>query len=82
MVFMIAGEGIFSRMSYGSVVGQVAAGDQECEVTVAHALLSLIDLNGVFVTGDTPHCQGETTRLIKDFGVDEWRRVRNPLLRL
>lgn len=50
------------------VIGQVAAGDKESEITAARTLLGLFDLNGVLVTGDALHCQGETARLIKERG--------------
>jgi hypothetical protein len=52
------------------VIGQVAAGDKESEITAARALFGLIDLTGALVTGDALHCQGETARLIKDRGGD------------
>jgi predicted transposase YbfD/YdcC len=51
-------------------IGQVAAGDKESEIMAARTLLGLIDLNGMLVTGDALHCQGETARLIKDRGGD------------
>ena len=53
------------------VIGQTAAADKESEITAARTLLGLIDLDGVLVTGDALHCQGETARLIKDGG-GEW----------
>jgi predicted transposase YbfD/YdcC len=49
-------------------IGQVAAGEKESEITAARTLLGLIDLNGVLVTGDALHCQGETARLIEERG--------------
>jgi predicted transposase YbfD/YdcC len=49
-------------------IGQVAAGDKESEITAARTLLGLFDLNGVLVTGDALHCQGETARLIEQRG--------------
>jgi predicted transposase YbfD/YdcC len=49
-------------------IGQVAAGDKESEITVARTLLGLFDLNGVLVTADALHCQGETARLIEQRG--------------
>lgn len=52
------------------VVAQVAAGTKESEITAARQLLGLLDLNGVLVTGDAMHCQGETARLITDKGGD------------
>jgi predicted transposase YbfD/YdcC len=52
------------------VVGQVAAGDRESEITAARTLLGLLDLNGALVTGDALHCQGETARLINERGGD------------
>jgi predicted transposase YbfD/YdcC len=52
------------------VVGQVAAGDKESEIVAARSLLGLIDLNGMVVTGDALHCQGETARLIRERGGD------------
>lgn len=52
------------------VIGQVAAGDKESEITAARTLLGLIDVTGALVTGDALHCQGETARLIKDRGGD------------
>ncbi len=52
------------------VVGQVAAGTRESEITAARHLLGMLDLNGVLVTGDAMHCQGETARLIADKGGD------------
>lgn len=48
------------------VVGQVAAGDKESEIMAARSLLGLLDLDGVLVTGDALHCQGETARLITE----------------
>ena len=52
------------------VVGQVAAGTKESEITAARQLLGLLDLNGVLVTGDALHCQGETAHLITEKGGD------------
>lgn len=52
------------------VVGQVAAGTKESEIVAARQLLGLLDLDGVLVTGDALHCQGETARLIRDKGGD------------
>lgn len=52
------------------VVGQVAAGDKESEIIAARALLGLLDLEGVLVTGDALHCQAETARLIEERGGD------------
>jgi len=49
-------------------VGHVAAGDKESEIIAARTLLGLLDLNGVLVTGDALHCQGETARLIESRG--------------
>jgi predicted transposase YbfD/YdcC len=49
-------------------IGQVAAGEKESEITAARTLLGLFDLNGVLVSGDALHCQGETARLITDRG--------------
>jgi predicted transposase YbfD/YdcC len=49
-------------------IGHVAAGDKESEITAARTLLGLLDLNGVLVTGDALHCQGETARLIEQRG--------------
>jgi len=50
------------------VIGQVAAGTKESEITAARQLLGLLDLKGVLVTGDALHCQGETARLIEEKG--------------
>lgn len=52
------------------VVGQIAAGDKQSEITAARSLLGLLDLKGVLVTGDALHCQGETARLIQERGGD------------
>jgi predicted transposase YbfD/YdcC len=52
------------------VIGQVAAGDKESEITAARTLLGLIDLTSAVVMDDALHCQGETARLIKDRGGD------------
>jgi predicted transposase YbfD/YdcC len=52
------------------VIGQVAAGTKESEITAARQLLGLLDLEGALVTGDALHCQGETARLIRDKGGD------------
>ncbi len=52
------------------VIGQVAGGDKESEITAAGTLLGLIDLTSALVTGDALDCQGETARLIKDRGGD------------
>ncbi|MCK8788047.1 ISAs1 family transposase [Roseomonas sp. NAR14] len=52
------------------VVGQVAAGTRESEITAARQLLGLLDLDGVLVTGDALHCQGGTARLIREKGGD------------
>jgi predicted transposase YbfD/YdcC len=49
-------------------VGQVAAGDKENEIVAARKLLGLFDLDGMLVTGDAMHCQGETARLVKERG--------------
>lgn len=54
-------------------IGQVAAGDNESEITATRSLLGLLDLNGALVTGDALHCQGETACLIEDRGGD-WPR--------
>lgn len=53
------------------VVGQIAAGDKESEIVAARTLLGLLDLNGMLVTGDALHCQGETARLVRERG-GEW----------
>ena len=50
----------------------MAAGDKESEVVAARGLLGLIDLDGMLVTSDALHCQGETARLIRERGGD-WR---------
>jgi predicted transposase YbfD/YdcC len=52
------------------VIGQVAVGDKESEITAARALLGLLDLQGALVTGDALHCQGDTARLIAERGGD------------
>ncbi len=50
------------------VIAQVAAADKESEIMAARSLLGLLELDGVLVTGDALHCQGETARLIAQRG--------------
>lgn len=52
------------------VLGQAAVPPGGNEITAARALLGLIDLTGVLVTGDAIHCQCETAALIKARGGD------------
>ena len=52
------------------VIGQVAAGDKESEITAARTLLGLLDLTSTLVTGDALHCQGGTAQLIRERGGD------------
>jgi predicted transposase YbfD/YdcC len=51
-------------------LGQRAVGPGESEITAARALLELFDLQGMLVTGDALHCQGETARVIVERGGD------------
>jgi predicted transposase YbfD/YdcC len=53
------------------VLGQAAVPPGGNEITAARALLGLLDLTGVLVTGDAIHCQGETAALINARG-GEW----------
>jgi predicted transposase YbfD/YdcC len=46
------------------VVSQVAVPEGGNEITAARALLGMLDLTGMLVTGDAIHCQVETARLI------------------
>ncbi len=46
------------------VVNQVAIPAGGNEITAARALLGMLDLTGMLVTGDAIHCQTETARLI------------------
>jgi predicted transposase YbfD/YdcC len=50
------------------VLGQVAVPEGGNEITAARALLGLLDLNGMLVTGDAIHCQSETARLVAERG--------------
>ena len=52
------------------VVGQVAVPAGGNEITAARALLGLLDLTGMLVSGDAIHCQTETARLIANRGGD------------
>jgi predicted transposase YbfD/YdcC len=54
----------------GLVLGQTAVPDGGNEITAARALLGIIDLNGMLVTADAIHCQGETARLVLERGGD------------
>lgn len=53
------------------VLGQAAVPPGGNEITAARALLGLLDLTGVLVTGDAIHCQAETAALINARG-GEW----------
>jgi hypothetical protein len=53
------------------VLGQVAVPEGGNEITAARALLGLLDLNGMLITGDAIHCQNETARLVAERG-GEW----------
>jgi len=53
------------------VLGQAAVPAGGSEITAARALLGLLDLNGVLVTGDAMHCQSETAALVRERG-GEW----------
>ena len=52
------------------VLGQVAVPEGGNEITAARALLGMLDLSGMLVTGDAIHCQGETARLVVERGGD------------
>lgn len=52
------------------VLGQVAIPRGGNEITAARALLGLLDLTGMLVTGDAIHCQTETARLVQERGGD------------
>ncbi len=52
------------------VLGQVAVPEGGNEITAARALLGMLDLSGMLVTGDAIHCQGETARLVAERGGD------------
>ncbi len=53
------------------VLGQVAIPPGGNEITAARALLGLLDLTGMLVTGDAIHCQTETAHLVRERG-GEW----------
>lgn len=50
------------------VLGQAAVPPGGNEITAARALLGLLDLTGMLVTGDAIHCQAETAALIGERG--------------
>ena len=50
------------------VLGQVAVPPGGNEITAARALLGLLDLTGMLVTGDAIHCQAETAALVQERG--------------
>jgi predicted transposase YbfD/YdcC len=52
------------------VLGQVAIPPGGNEITAARALLGLLDLTGMLVTGDAIHCQSETARVVRERGGD------------
>jgi predicted transposase YbfD/YdcC len=52
------------------VIGQIAVPPGGNEITAARALLGMLDLTGMLVTGDAIHCQTETARLISEHGGD------------
>ena len=52
------------------VLGQLAIPPGGNEITAARALLCLLDLTGMLVTGDAIHCQTETARLVRERGGD------------
>lgn len=52
------------------VLGQAAVGETGNEMTAARELLTLLDLDGLLVTGDALHCQTETAQLIASKGGD------------
>ncbi len=52
------------------VLGQIAVPPGGNEITAARALLGMLDLTGMLVTGDAIHCQAETARLIAERGGD------------
>lgn len=51
-------------------IGQRAVAEGENEIVAARALLETLGLEGVLVTGDAIHCQGETAALVKARGGD------------
>ena len=53
------------------VLGQAAVPPGGNEITAARALLGLLDLSGMLVTGDAIHCQSETAALVRARG-GEW----------
>lgn len=50
------------------VLGQAAVPAGGNEITAARALLGLLDLTGMLVTGDAIHCQTETAALVRERG--------------
>jgi predicted transposase YbfD/YdcC len=50
------------------VLGQAAVPPGGNEITAARALLGLLDLTGMLVTGDAIHCQSETAALVQERG--------------
>lgn len=53
------------------VIGEVATATKESKITAARQLLGLLGLDNPQVSGDAPHCQGETGLLIQEKG-DDW----------
>ena len=53
------------------VLGQAAVPPGGNEITAARALLGLLDLKGMLVSGDAIHCQAETAALVRERG-GEW----------
>ncbi len=50
------------------VLGQAAVGETGNEITAARELLTLLDIEGMLVTGDALHACAQTARLINDKG--------------
>lgn len=59
-----------------TVLGQVACGDKENEITVMPRLLELLDLRDAVVTADAMHCQKATAQRILDGGGDYLLQVK------
>jgi len=59
-----------------TVLGQLACGVKENEITALPKLLQLLDLRGAVVTADAMHCQKATAQCILDGGGDYLLQVK------
>lgn len=60
-----------------TVLGQVACGAKDNEITAMPKLLELLDLQNAVVTADAMHCQRATAKAVRDRGGDYLLQVKD-----